>query len=414
MVDISKFLQPTEQLSDTPASRLMKHIGDASALQGAAARAAHMADGALQARTAIEAIERQSFGAIAQFQAAGSLAEAARMTEWSREFSQLTSARIADIFGPTPSVVQEMARLQSRIQEAFAPLRAIGEQAKFATGSLALAAGGALVSERLALASGPLVTTHLKVAAFAEATSLLRPGALASKVAFESLLGSYRTRIDLPQSFWRHREVRREVYREAEVDQGLVEAKPTDVVEIFIDSGIAEAGRQQGARAVAVLNLGPVEVHVAASQPKVGAFRVIDTFEVYLREFVACRLEAVAGIEWLKHRAPGDLLLATKTRRKEALRRGESFAPLHHFLHLGEVCSIILRRDNWDALFGEVFRRRERLQVDIERLIGIRNPTMHPRSIDAVQLLEVVATTVRLRKDIDRDGPIDADWEQDW
>lgn len=55
--------------------------------------------------------------------------------------------------------------------------------------------------------------------------------------------------------------------------------------------------------------------------------------------------------------------------------------------------------DNWEQAFGPVFQNRSAFQVDMQRLVAARRPTMHGRAIDGVRLTETVCT---IRRFIDR------------
>lgn len=258
-----------------------------------------------------------------------------------------------------------------------------------------------------------LESTFLKLSLFASATDVFGPDASGSTSAFTALMGGYRSRLDLEPSFWRDTEKRTRVYRDADVDGGLIDADNAMTLEILVESGVVEGRVGRRGSIVAVVEAGPVRMHITARQTRLGAYRAIDAFEISLRAFVAAKLEEAHGPLWFKQRVPGDVANRAKDRKREAMRSGE--APVHpiHFVDLGDLIHILLRKDNWAESFEAVFQRGDWLRVDLERLTAIRRPVMHARMVDGVQLCEMVLTIRKLTGWMEKDGNWDNGWDDD-
>ena len=192
------------------------------------------------------------------------------------------------------------------------------------------------------------------------------------------------------------------MYREAEVDEGLVVAQPGVALEIMIESGLT-AGLRSEANAVAVVTLGEVSMTVRSRGTSKDAYALVGRFEQELRAYVERKLEERFGPDWFKLRA-SNLIGKAKEIRKAAMARGEPFAPLVNFTELGELSGIIQSTKNWDEVFGDVFVEKTEFDHDMQKLIAVRRPTMHMRRIDGVRLVEVICVIQRLSEQMADDG----------
>jgi hypothetical protein len=100
--------------------------------------------------------------------------------------------------------------------------------------------------------SGNIEATRLKLATLAGFGDVLGFKAIASLTAYEGLFGSWHTRPDLPQRFWRDPATRRRRYNEAGVDPGLIETVNAGAIEVAIDSGFS-AGVSEGEISIALI-----------------------------------------------------------------------------------------------------------------------------------------------------------------
>ncbi|WP_041544192.1 MULTISPECIES: Swt1 family HEPN domain-containing protein [Chelativorans] len=247
-----------------------------------------------------------------------------------------------------------------------------------------------------------LAATRLKMSALAGISEAFDPRSSLRLDAYHSLFGEWRSRPDLPGSFWRDARVRKRMYREAEVDSGLIEATPGVALEIMVESGLT-AGLRSGANAVAVVTLGEVSMTVRSRGTRKDAYAALDCFEQELRAYISRKLEERFGPYWFKTRA-SNLIGKAKAIRKAAMERGEAFAPLIEFVELGELAGIILSTKNWDEVFGDVFINRSEFDYDMQKLVATRRPTMHIRPIDGVRLVEMLCVMQRLAEKMADDG----------
>lgn len=244
--------------------------------------------------------------------------------------------------------------------------------------------------------------TRLKMSALAGVGEVFDPRSSLRLEAYHSLFGEWRSRPDLPENFWRDTRVRKRMYREAEVDHGLIVATPGVALEIMIESGLT-AGLRSDANAVAVFTLGEVSMTVRSRGTRKDAYAALDRFEQELRAYIGRKLEERFGPDWFKARA-SNLIGKAKGIRKAAMERGEAFASLIEFVELGELAGIILNTKNWDEVFGDIFINRAEFDHDMQKLVASRRPTMHIRPIDGVRLVEMLCVMQRLSEQMADDG----------
>ncbi|NNM78030.1 hypothetical protein HJG53_14075 [Sphingomonas sp. ID1715] len=337
-----------------------------------------------------------AFGALDKMRAS----EIARSARWTERIGGLSHGKLDLLVGSNAArnfkfdKISELAAGFSAAQEALRPSREF-------EALLGMHEGLGRTAERMALFAGSVSA----VGAFSRE----------SDASMAALLGSWRTRPDLPRSFWRDREVRREHYRRAEVDTGLVEIDSKAAVEVMVEAGVVAGERHHGIM-VAMIEAGPLQVRVTAGQPRVGAYRLITAFETAMRAFVARALadaQAAAGLaeqSWFKQRVPGEIARRAQTRKDEARSAGEAAHDPLHFIDLGDLVTIITQRNNW-PLFEPTLQSAEALRVDLSRLNAIRRPVMHSRPIDPVQLAEAVFIVGRITRAIKQAGGWDALWD---
>ncbi|MCG4256740.1 Swt1 family HEPN domain-containing protein [Acetobacter senegalensis] len=319
---------------------------------------------------------------------AGPFGDVAKTSQWMSTLSQIDIPDIAkSLGGGLGTVVNDMRVMISK--------RLIGSAAL----------NQAKMNEMLGLTSrlgADFATTKLKMSAFAGICEAFDPRSHFQLDAYHSLFGEWRTRVDLPENFWRDGRVREHMYREANVDEGLIVAEPGTAIEIMIESGLT-AGLRSEANAVAVVTLGEVSMTVRSRSPSKDAYALVGHFEQKLRVYVERKLEERFGPDWFKLRA-SNLIGKAKNIRKAAMARGEAFASLVNFTELGELSGIIQSTKNWDEVFGEVFVEKTEFDHDMQKLIAVRRPTMHMRRIDGVRLVEAICVMQRLSEQIADDG----------
>ncbi|GGD84329.1 hypothetical protein GCM10011515_00100 [Tsuneonella deserti] len=319
---------------------------------------------------------------------AGPIGDIAKTGQWVSALARADMPDVAGLFGGSLGTALDDVR--ARIATTFTGAIA-ADQAKM---SALLGLDGRFAAE--------FETTRLKMSALAGIGEAFGPRSSLRLDAYHSLFGEWRSRPDLPENFWRDTRVRRRMYREAEVDDGLIEASPGVALEIMIESGLT-AGLRSEANAVAVFAFGEVSMTVRSRGTRKDAYAALDRFEQELRAYVARKLEERFGPDWFKARA-SNLIGKAKGIRKAAMERGEAFAPLIEFVELGELAGIVLNTKNWDEVFGDVFINRAEFDHDMQKLVATRRPTMHIRPIDGVRLVEMLCVMKRLSEQMTDDG----------
>lgn len=252
-----------------------------------------------------------------------------------------------------------------------------------------------------------------KFAMFAGATDVLGPGSRASRSAYAAIMGGFNSAALAPRDFARAPSEMARLYRDLEVDEGLVVATRDETLGLLVESGVIDGEISEVGAVSAIINAGSVRVRIRAHRMRANAFKAVDGFETMLREFIASKLEELAGRDWFKHRAPGDLVAKAKGRRREAMRSGEEKLPLINFLDLGDLISIVGRGDNWSGVFEPVFDRFDDFKVDLGRINSSRRATMHARPIDPVRFTEIVLVIRRLTTAMEMDGRWEEGWDDD-
>lgn len=319
---------------------------------------------------------------------AGPFGDLAKTSQWASTLGRIDSHDLNKLLGGSLGAVVDDMR------------QAI---AKNFTGSAAI--DQAKMSAMLGLTSRfeeDFAATQLKMSALAGIGTAFDQRSHFQFAAYHSLFGEWRTHVDLPDNFWRDGRVRKRMYLEAEVDEGLIIAPPGMALEIMIESGLTPGLRSE-ADAVAVVTLGEVSMTVRSRGTSKDAYSLVGRFEQELRAYVERKLGERFGPDWFKLRA-SNLIGKAKAIRKAAMARGEAFAPLVNFTELGELSGIIQSTKNWDEVFGEVFVEKTEFDHDIQKLIAVRRPTMHMRRIDGVRLVEVICVMQRLSEQMSDDG----------
>lgn len=349
--------------------------------------AAHNRPGSL-AMTATEVARGHGFGL------------SLRAAHWATGLDRYSAAAIGGAFGASDAIAKEVAAL-SRLASGMSGSTVA---ASFMTGGRTRRGG--------------LEATSLKMSTFAGALDVFGPGSAAGQSAYEALLGRWRTDADLPPAYWRDRATRSRMYREAEVDPGLVEAENAAVVDVLVEAGVVE-GERTADGVKAIVEVGPLRMAITTRRARHDAQRVIDAFEVALRAFIARKLEAHMAStggdpgKWFAQRVPGDISGRAKDKRRVAYGAGEEKQPLINFTDIGELIAVITSSRNWDEVFGAVFSDRDGIKVDVRRLNAHRRPAMHSRPIDGPRLAEIVLTVRRLVVAMEQDGAWDAGWDDD-
>lgn len=328
---------------------------------------------------------------------AGPFGDVAKTSQWMSTLSQIDTPDVAKALGGELGIVIDDMR--TVISKGF-----IGSTA----------ANQAKLSEMLGLTTrhgADFAATKLKMSVFAGIAEAYGRSSHFQLDAYYSLFGEWRTRVDLPANFWRDERVRNRMYREANVDEGLIIADPGMALEIMIESGLA-AGLRSDGNAVAVVRIGDVSMTVRSRGTSRDAYALVEQFEQKLRAYIERKLEERFGPDWFKLRA-SNLIGKAKDIRKAAMASGETSAQLINYTDLGDLSGIIVSTKNWDEVFEDVFVRKTEFAHDMQKLVAVRRPTMHMRQIDGVRLVEAICVIQRLSEQMDDDGAWKAAAEAD-
>ena len=111
------------------------------------------------------------------------------------------------------------------------------------------------------------------------------------------------------------------------------------------------------------------------------AHDLIQKMETKLRDFIEDRMVQSVGSSWYKRRIDHAILQSWREKRKNSKSRREADIPLIAFADFTDYERIILRKDNWNELFQDVFGHRESVMESFRRLRPIRVCVMHARMI---------------------------------
>jgi len=219
------------------------------------------------------------------------------------------------------------------------------------------------------ISNASLTAAHGKMAALAAAESLGGDFSAARAHAYASLLGSWKTREDLPDIFWDDRATREREYLDAGADPELARAEPGVALEIMVDSGLTP-GVHEDDRAVAFFTVGELSVSVASKHARDDAYKSLVFLEETLRTYVATKLASKFGRAWFKQRVDGNVAGKAKEIRERAVKDGEDRHELITYTELGELSQIISSKRNWEEVFGDIFRDRSEFDSDMRKVIA--------------------------------------------
>jgi hypothetical protein len=320
---------------------------------------------------------------------AGTIGDVARMNQWASTLGRIEVADISRLYPALPNLAAEVMRLHDSMFTSLPEPIGVDQQSL-----------SAVLGLDQSLSAG-LESTRFKMSAFAGVTDMLGAQTSASREAYQSLFGEWRTRPDLPENFWRDARVRRRMYDAATVDPGLAGADLAVAVEVVV--GLA-SGVRSDTGSVAVIGFGDVSMTIRSRGTRHDAYRVLERFEEELRAYITRKLSERCGPDWFKQRVDGNIAGDAKRVRKQALELDESSMPLISYTELGRLSSIVLNRKNWEEVFGDVFVNAAGFDHDMQKLVATRRASMHIRSIDGVRLVELICVVRRLSRQMEDDG----------
>lgn len=114
------------------------------------------------------------------------------------------------------------------------------------------------------------------------------------------------------------------------------------------------------------------------------SYQYLYEIEIALRELIICCLQDLHGPKWYKSCLPSDVLDKYKKGiQSEQSIKWSNFIPHHpiYYIDFPDLKKIIQKRDNWNSVFKEIFRREEIFSSSVTEIEFIRNKIAHNRII---------------------------------
>jgi len=121
-------------------------------------------------------------------------------------------------------------------------------------------------------------------------------------------------------------------------------------------------------------------------------------FEYRLRIFIDEAMTLSVGADWVRHRVPETMRTAWEDKKNRALAAGEAEQPLIAYADFTDYVVIIIRKDNWREVFGEMFQHKPSVEESFRRLYPVRICAMHARPITQDDALFLLVEIKRLGK----------------
>jgi predicted amino acid-binding ACT domain protein len=123
------------------------------------------------------------------------------------------------------------------------------------------------------------------------------------------------------------------------------------------------------------------------------AFRLLTTLELELRSAIRSELSRLVPTNWWLDRIPPDVREKAQARVESPVFKQERDVDLMedqlNYVDFASYVKILLRKNNWNDVFGKYFPSKEWLKSRLEELEPIRNSVAHGRKIspeDVVRL----------------------------
>ena len=127
----------------------------------------------------------------------------------------------------------------------------------------------------------------------------------------------------------------------------------------------------------------------------------LQRLESQLRCFIDTEMTLAFGPDWPRHQLPNGKYKQWKDKKDKAVCPGAPAHPLVAYADFTDYALIITRRDNWQRVFGDRFKRPEDIRESLQRLHPVRVDTMHARPISQADELLLYLETKRIMCAID-------------
>jgi Swt1-like HEPN len=214
-------------------------------------------------------------------------------------------------------------------------------------------------------------------------------------------LGDWRQSIEWPASIFSDAAARSTFYDDRGFNHGL-----TDFPAAAFDESMLLSGLKSDAPLFADDYGLPIGERGETNEEEEGFRRTnaahdrLQRFETRVRRFIDKMMTDKFGDDWTRHRIPEEIYNKWCDKKQKARDNGEPDRPLIAYSDFTDYTIIIVKKDNWNEIFKEIFRRQENIRESFQRLFPIRICTMHARIITQDDELYLHAETTRILRAI--------------
>lgn len=138
----------------------------------------------------------------------------------------------------------------------------------------------------------------------------------------------------------------------------------------------------------------PAELETPNLERNIQIYRGLLSFEIRMRAFIEETLAMQFGPKWMQTQVPPAIIALWQEKKAKALKKGEPDRALIEYADFNDYWPIIIKKDNWNKVFGMVFQRQQDIHETLHRLQPVRIQAMHARilTLDEELLMRVETT----------------------
>ena len=208
-------------------------------------------------------------------------------------------------------------------------------------------------------------------------------------------LGDWRKEINWPSEIFTDPLARTSFYEDRGLNPTLT-AFPANTFEQIINIANLKGTLEPLADPYYFETEGEEDEKEAAFERTTEAYKQLQYLETQIRKFIDERMQEVFGWDWIKHQVPGEIRQQWLRKQQKAKDYDEPERLLIAYADFADYVPIIIRKDNWETVFKQTFRRRDFVRESFQRLYPIRNCTMHARLITQDDELYLYVETKRI------------------
>lgn len=231
-----------------------------------------------------------------------------------------------------------------------------------------------------------------RMAALTAAATTSSPFDLASVTTLREALGDWRD-VTMPWRFLADTNLREKFYVERGFDTNLIQ-----LPEPAFTRALESVGLVRRQPKVAEERIEDVDAEHVLRQRMSEVYNLLFRLERALRDYVDRVMTQKFGLDWEKHRCPGNgkIYQLWVQKREKAIQTGAKRERLIQYADFTEYADLITRSDNWKEVFQDAFGRTESVRESFHRLGPVRLCTMHARPITKTELMLACAEITRL------------------